>query len=82
MLSELMLNDLDGYKIIRKKCVGNVQFLLAHKAKSPEPYVTWESPIDSIAPRSGHYFMTGEDAVRDFNKRINKEMDLSKEGRV
>lgn len=73
-----MAKEIVGYKIIRTKRVGNVQFLLGHNPKAPDPYVTWKSPADKIDPFWGHYWKTGEQAVRDFNKRVHNEIGFER----
>lgn len=62
-----------GYKVILSKRIRNVEVVLAHNPNAVAPYVTWKAyahtRFQSFA--YGNYFLTLEDAGKNFRKRID-----------
>ena len=64
-----------GYKILKSAYVEGKEFVLGHNPKAQEPYVTWTAHGHSKDYAHGHYKTTYKDALRDFNRRVFREMD-------
>ena len=64
-----------GYTIIKSAYVEGKEFVLGHNPNAPEPYVTWKAHGHSKDYENGHYKKTYKDALRDFNRRVFREME-------
>ena len=64
-----------GYTILKSAYVEGKEFVLGHNPKAPEPYVTWQAKGHSKDYEVGHYKKTYKDALRDFNRRVFREME-------
>ena len=64
-----------GYKILKSAYVEGKEFVLGHNPKAPEPFVTWQAKGHSKDYENGHYKKTYKDALRDFNRRVFREME-------
>jgi len=69
-----------GYTIIERQTVDELGYVIGENKNAPAPYVTWCYRADT--PNYffwGNYKQTKEAAQKDFQRRIQKDLDLIKE---
>ena len=71
------VNECEGYKIIDRLRIGEVEIVLGHSLTAPEPYVTWKAYEHSDYKDfvMGHYHGTLENARTDFIDRAKDALD-------
>ncbi|MDD2301382.1 MAG: hypothetical protein PHG30_02355 [Eubacteriales bacterium] len=76
----------EGYEIIKRANVGEIEIVLGKSATAPDMYVTWRrTPAHEHHSRPeyywGHYFGKEYLAVEDFDSRVKSETLDSKESK-
>ena len=68
-----------GYEILRRKRVGNKEFVLGFNPNAPEPYVTWKCNAGTTDYYWGKYFSDESRALKNFNQRVKEEKSYERQ---
>lgn len=70
-----MKTTASGYEIIQELAVGKTVYIIGHKEKAVQPYVTWLYDSETESCSWGHCFQDLLSAQKDLIKRAAKEID-------